>query len=489
MELAVSAFGQFTNTFYPELNAGIRKRVVTGYCDVVLNDPNPAATRGYVSALGNLPVHIAGPCFDEILSALVKATEIQENPDDRDAETRRNAINAIVKLCELTNMGNSNTSQQNVDIVFQVLMRSCQDYSVDKRGDIGSWVREASMVGMQSLVNVLLTNQQQQESSDDQGAGFLTKEMVNGVFCSLLQQLVEKIDRIRAKAGEVFFELLHREPAVPFVSDRELMEQVFPKNEIINWAAPKDTYHRAVQLLDADAFRKCLLSGLVISAGGLTESSVKGASQSLTRYLKNAHKNGEDEKIVQVAETLVSVFEDHWEDKRVVVPMFKTLQTLLSHQCFKELTPEKHSFAVDVLTLTKKTVNLDKDIMKIMGCVPVLANLMILEDPARTNALKTLLSLVGMKYPRVRKLVAEQMYESLLINDDCMEEEVIEQVMDVLSETDWDGKQDVVKAARMQLYDLLAIEPPKPKAKSTVQSNSNAAGEDDYSSLVKEMGY
>lgn len=72
-----------------------------------MKDPNPASRRGYSLALGVLPRAFVVPKLDEVINALIEAARIQvtyslfenlikkEASDQRDAETRRNAIQAL----------------------------------------------------------------------------------------------------------------------------------------------------------------------------------------------------------------------------------------------------------------------------------------------------------------------------------------------------------------------------------------------------------
>jgi hypothetical protein len=45
-----------------------------------------------------------------------------------------------------------------IEFVCGVCLRSMRDYSVDKRGDVGSWIREVSMLALTDLVTNLARN-------------------------------------------------------------------------------------------------------------------------------------------------------------------------------------------------------------------------------------------------------------------------------------------------------------------------------------------
>lgn len=84
--------------------------------------------------------------------------------------------------------------------VYDAFLTGLKEYTQDNRGDIGAWVRESSMIGLQTvtlLVNKLCPN-------------FLSSELLTAVMTGIAQQAVEKIDRTRALAGRIFYSLVYR---------------------------------------------------------------------------------------------------------------------------------------------------------------------------------------------------------------------------------------------------------------------------------------
>jgi hypothetical protein len=84
----------------------------------------------------------------DILSVLLEAS----NPNkliagEPDVETRRAAVQAVVELAERLPMKASE-----MNLCFEILLRSCDDYKTDKRGDTGSWCRIAAVQGMEKML-------------------------------------------------------------------------------------------------------------------------------------------------------------------------------------------------------------------------------------------------------------------------------------------------------------------------------------------------
>jgi hypothetical protein len=75
----------------------------------------------------------------------------------QDAETRRNAIDALIQFITTHHrLFSDNTMKQ----VLNCFIRGCDDYAVDKRGDVGSFVRESSMKALQNLSKLGMTKEQ-----------------------------------------------------------------------------------------------------------------------------------------------------------------------------------------------------------------------------------------------------------------------------------------------------------------------------------------
>lgn len=85
-------------------------------------------------------------------------------------------------------------------------MSSClTDYSTDQRGDVGSWVRIASM----ELLNYLLPCIARLDRLDcTQQPKYLSATSTSDFMAALLKQSVERIDKVRSSAGNVLCDLV-----------------------------------------------------------------------------------------------------------------------------------------------------------------------------------------------------------------------------------------------------------------------------------------
>lgn len=74
-----------------------------------------------------------------------------------DAETCQCAIESAVELAERL-IASSIFEQSYLVRVFQLLLKGCDDYSIDKRGDTGSWVRSSALKGFERLLSAVFGN-------------------------------------------------------------------------------------------------------------------------------------------------------------------------------------------------------------------------------------------------------------------------------------------------------------------------------------------
>lgn len=172
---------------------------------------------GYVSAIGVLPAYILQPNLREVLLTLMAhsltpterrkffagAYELRnESPTlENWAEARRDSVKALINVAQAASYESIAALEPFIgddamlDRVFKCLFNALQEYTVDNRGDIGAWVREAAMNALFKLITTIPHN-------------LLDATKVHAVATGLVQQSVEKIDRTRALAGKLFCSLI-----------------------------------------------------------------------------------------------------------------------------------------------------------------------------------------------------------------------------------------------------------------------------------------
>ncbi len=239
-------------------------------------------------------------------------------------------------------------SKAHVQLVFASLLESMGDYGIDRRGDVGSWSRIEAMVGLEEILYMAINasptiphiaapiiagcskNYSPHESMDipditirlsyfEENAAARVKQslsdgqcfqpfdlqsedfLVDDTLCTriigaMLKQLCEKMDLVRSVAGGCLERiLLSSSPVVTFIPQKMVLLTAMNLNpyrkkegEILtnNYAMPSITFPMVVKAMNIDEFFQDIISGIVISVGGITESVVKFATSSLLEWVK-----------------------------------------------------------------------------------------------------------------------------------------------------------------------------------------------------------
>ncbi|KAL0993545.1 hypothetical protein UPYG_G00109500 [Umbra pygmaea] len=413
---------------------------------------------GSALALGSLPTFMIHGKLDQILSGLRQTTSQREV---NLTEARRDAAKATAQVCVTAGVSSqgcpdSVVCEGNISMIYRTLLDCMSDYTLDSRGDVGAWVREAAMSGLMEVTLLVVST----------AGHLLTPDLVTGMMCSLAQQSAEKIDRYRAHAGLVFLRLLHHDPPVPHIPHREELLSIFPPEvaESLNWNAPSQAFPHITQLLRLPQYQYHTLLGLTVSVGGLTESTVRFSSQSLFDHLLLIQQDSD--ALGHISDTLLRVFRDNLRNDRVSIPLLKMLDQMLARACFDSFTTEQdHPFCVDLLALCKEEIKKSKDIQKLRSCIAVFCGLIQFQGKVRTKVLFQLLLLLCHSFPVIRKIAAGQMYEMLLTYDDVIDPEVMDDVLALLSDTNWEEDIATVRLHRNQLCDWLGVQKPQLVAK------------------------
>lgn len=110
---------------------------------------------------------------------------------------------------------------QNFQSILGSLELCLTDYSTDQRGDVGSWVRIATM----ELLNYLLPCISRLDAKQDD-APYLTMASTSRFIAALLKQSVERIDKVRSSAGKVLCDLILSSENLEFPGHDYLREYI-----------------------------------------------------------------------------------------------------------------------------------------------------------------------------------------------------------------------------------------------------------------------
>ncbi|XP_062976473.1 tubulin-specific chaperone D [Elgaria multicarinata webbii] len=464
-ESAISALAALCNVYYcieeganPAQQDELVKQYISG-----LQSREEMTRCGFSLALGALPKFLLKGKLQEVLEGLKRVTFI--SPEGVSfAESRRDGLKAIAEVCLTVGVRGEGSPTEfvcrnNVAQIYNILLDGLNDYTTDSRGDVGAWVREAAMTSLME-VTLLLTRTEPE---------LIDANVSKRIMCCVAQQSAEKIDRFRAHAGSVFLTLLYFDsPPVPHIPHREDLERIFPRSEAVtfNWNAPSQAFPRITQLLGLASYCYHVLTGLTVSVGGLTESTVRCSSQSLFDYLKRIQSD--KDALSSFCETLLQVFEDNLLNDRVSVPLLKMLDQILANGCFDIFVAEENNpIPLKLLTLCIEESRKSKDIQKLRSSIAVFCGLIQFPGDIRKKVLFHLFLLLCHPFPVIRKTTASQVYEMMITYSDIAEPDVIEEVMTILSDTNWDADLPFLRKQRNHLCDLMNVPKPQLVTKKT----------------------
>lgn len=215
-DAAVAAVPELCNSYYADPNLDeINTQLLLKYLEASRQESWEFVRMGYVSAIGVLPKFILKLKAKEILLALISHSltsadrqlflheEIQDvNTVANWAEARKESVKALANV--IISIGISEIAEMQLmegekalDTIFHCLFLALNEYTIDNRGDIGAWVREAAMNALYKLIVAMPKE-------------LLDEKIVHDVVSGLLQQAVEKIDRTRALAGKLFCKIIYK---------------------------------------------------------------------------------------------------------------------------------------------------------------------------------------------------------------------------------------------------------------------------------------
>lgn len=114
---------------------------------------------------------------------------------------------------------------------FDALLEGLKDYTIDQRGDVGSWIRCSCVLGLSKFIQIFFAHSKPLQNF----AEYLSPEKYHAAIGGILKQGVERLDNIRQQAGLQFVELLHSSPPEVDGKERwkifgfEMMNELFPR--------------------------------------------------------------------------------------------------------------------------------------------------------------------------------------------------------------------------------------------------------------------
>ncbi|XP_065073427.1 tubulin-specific chaperone D [Ochlerotatus camptorhynchus] len=442
-ELAVCAFSSFCSTYYRSEDPAKLAMLIDNYLKDMRDTQIEHKSQGIAAALGALPKFMLLLKMKPILETIDNKTVLPElyAVGYNHSEMRRDCIKGLANIVHTVGFEDD---VLDLDKVYNIYLRALEEYAIDNRGDIGSWVREA---GVNALFQFLTSCP----------AELLKPEQVRRAMVAIAKQSVERIDKIRAVAGKIFVSLVYHDPEIPHISHREELKAIFPEDTTeILWLFPHHSFPLLIQLLNFPEYLSSIAGGLILSVGAPTESLHSCASKVMNEYLKT-HQS----LVPQFGATVQRILQAKaTKDPLVMSSTFQFISELLSSSSNSTLllSDETSDFPEAIFTLTNDLIAHSK---KHLSSIPAYCALMLAPKICK-RVLSKLVMYLGMLCVNIRRETALKMYETLLVYGDqtCIPEENLDEVLACLSEEKWDGELDEARKIRNQLCLLVGIKPP-----------------------------
>ncbi|CUG09781.1 tubulin folding cofactor D-like, putative [Bodo saltans] len=526
--VTVQSFRAFTRQYYTTFQPAFHGKVVAQMLEGCADGTAAMVRRGTVLALGALPTSIAAatqpvaatsstataedaappaplPYFNAIVGVLRKASQPEANVEIRDAETRRNAIEALVQLT--TSLDADHAALLVTPALWKditgTLADAYNDYAVDKRGDVGSYTR---IQAMHSTVSLLKWVSHVVIGANTAALDHLqSNDALIQLVGLVLQQSTEKIDKVRGVGGTSLKAItddaavmavlqrccLSSSSAASCAEDLEVLRRTVSESGITDWSSPVEVFPLLVPpLLATSLFAPYVLEGIVVSVGGLSIHVLRPSFDALAASFRQGGADG----VVRRSALLIQVAAKHVHDDRYVVPLSITMDRLVNANLFDV---SRYSDLVEIVV--SETKHFSTDIQKLLPLVGVLGTLCRSGDQAvREAAWQHALVMIASRYPKVRAKMGTDLYTALLfllsdstsVNEE--QQAKLSAAMDKLTSTQWDDSNATkVRGARNELYPLLNIAAPSKEAAGvgTVTTTAKKSKFDAYSHLVHEAGY
>lgn len=96
-------------------------------------------------------------------------------------------------------------SSDMVKSFVDALLAGLEDYTIDERGDVGSWARIASVQGLTTISELLF----QISNTIPNFENYFPADNYRLIAAGLLKQGVERLDNVRQTTGVCFVKLMH----------------------------------------------------------------------------------------------------------------------------------------------------------------------------------------------------------------------------------------------------------------------------------------
>ncbi|VDK47268.1 unnamed protein product [Anisakis simplex] len=452
------------STFILKLSTVIPAKFINIVCTT-----NECEREGIAGLLSALPLsvyvlqgHDQLTLFTIIINTLIDIIDRPSAIDAMWACGRRACVDSLAKIVSVVGLDSltNNDSSRLINCLINVL----NDYTSDRRGDIGRLLRASGMRALRTL----LPNAQRANRHCDR---------FDEAICKIVQQSCEKIDAIRICAAGVLNDLLLC--GLENIVDREILKAVYlidgssssrtSEWQLSDWGH-NVCFKRLTTLFASHHYRYHALVGFIVSVGkhkynffsdrlfsfytlhfrGSNESTMRCSADALLSVL-NAFRDS-PAQMEAFLHDLATIFSNSIGVARMIEPLLSTIEKIFSAEtlsCFEQNPDSSPSLIriIDLVAMQSANKKCKPQVLK--SAVTILSHTLHLNSDSHVwhKAASVIVCTLHSSVPMLRRCAAEQLYE-------CVASEVAEaegkenahraELLNLLSSTEWqsDAKQE-----------------------------------------------
>ncbi|TFK40548.1 TBCD protein [Crucibulum laeve] len=422
-----------------------------------LQTGSPVNQESLARLLGVIDYNSHPASLKQAINWLLESVKPSARPN---IEARRLSFVSIPRiLSTILPQLNSFLTSVEVNALFNALVEGLNDYTLDERGDVGSWVRLVCVQGLSSFSSIMITN----ANSIGDFCEYFPANKYHIAIAGILKQGVERLDNVRQEAGVCFMHLLDLpDPEVSQghlwrLPGQPILREIFPKEEEPpQWNDGTWLFPRAVRLLEIPEYRTAVITGLLLSLNSKTDSTQRPLATSLVKYVRQLPTTADRSNaytVVTFVDNMIYHAKSRITSNAVVIPVFQAFNVLFEGDALRQLEDEPSGMKSlgELLSISSRGVARLKNVQRIHEAMKIVINLLSFGGLFKA-CIPQISNFLAHPFPRIRADTAEYLYLVLQGVDIGIETDDIESV---LLETEWSSIDDeTAKQASQQVTQL-----------------------------------
>ncbi|OJJ37236.1 hypothetical protein ASPWEDRAFT_131348 [Aspergillus wentii DTO 134E9] len=387
-DLVIESSCDAISQLFPLLSPSKQNETVQGWFSYIRSTWKLPTGRGQISSLGAIfkRLEVGNSLIKSIIEELIRCTGKEELIEKRVTAVKCLATE-ILPYTDVT------------DDLVDHFIGFLNDYTTDRRGDIGSLIR---MEALQAAKTIL-------QNETGPVAISSRAQKVVGCICRLA---TEKLDKVRLQAWlclQSFWESTENFPPLQ------------RKYEYFSHVSAPDYFLQLLELQTIEWLRLPLFQGIATSAVAGTEGLIHASRSALTQCINS--QEGEEQRniLIETLKDLIVILNDNLQDDRYAIPTMELLAFLVDGYVSSIPEGSEPSFR-KLFVVVQKAHFKSSNIARLEAAIRVYAPLSRLE-PLRIDVLKKLSSMLLHPFPRIRAGAAEHLF--------------METELDVVKDEDW----------------------------------------------------